>query len=122
MRTLFFVSILVSFSFLPSLENSFIEEKCESCSFGHTGDGLVKEREHVLKTRGQIEAKMVKIEGRRFRMGTKNKIYDEEEAPREVQVGTFEIDETEVTNQQFAQFVVAENYITDAEIYGFSFV
>ena len=42
--------------------------------------------------------------------------------PREVEVGTFEIDETEVTNQQFAQFVVAENYITDAEIYGFSFV
>jgi formylglycine-generating enzyme len=41
---------------------------------------------------------------------------------RRVELGPFRIDPTAVTNAQFAAFVKATGYVTDAERYGFSFV
>jgi formylglycine-generating enzyme required for sulfatase activity len=42
------------------------------------------------------------------------------ETLKEVQLSPFEIDATEVTNQQFARFVQATHYVTDAEKKGYS--
>lgn len=47
---------------------------------------------------------------------------DGEGPVREVSVNAFYIDATTVTNLQFAEFVKATRYITDAERYGWSFV
>ena len=40
---------------------------------------------------------------------------DDEKPAHEVTVGQFEMDETEVTNAQFARFVEATGYVTTAE-------
>jgi formylglycine-generating enzyme required for sulfatase activity len=66
---------------------------------------------------------MVLIPGGTFRMGSEGKFdtpygmkFFPEEAPvRTVTVGPFWIDETEVTNDQFAAFVAATGYVTFAE-------
>ena len=42
-------------------------------------------------------------------------VYAEEGRPRQRSVAAFEIDATEVTNAQFARFVAATGYVTDAE-------
>jgi formylglycine-generating enzyme required for sulfatase activity len=49
-----------------------------------------------------------------FEMGT-HAIYPEEGPPQQVTIGALDIDPTEVTNQQFAAFVAATGYVTDAE-------
>lgn len=51
-----------------------------------------------------------------------NKMVDGAQPRKLVAVGNFLIDETAVTNQQFADFVSATNYKTEAELYGWSFV
>jgi formylglycine-generating enzyme required for sulfatase activity len=68
---------------------------------------------------------MIKLSGGPFLMGTQ----DEEGFPadgegpiRRVELSPFRIDPTAVTNAQFAAFVKATGYVTDAERYGFSFV
>lgn len=48
--------------------------------------------------------------------------FDGEAPQRVVELATFDIDETPVTNAQFAQFVDATGYTTDAERYGNSAV
>jgi formylglycine-generating enzyme required for sulfatase activity len=55
------------------------------------------------------------IESGRFRMGSDN-FYPEEAPVRIVRVDSFWIDETPVTNAQFAAFVAATGYVTLAEI------
>jgi len=57
---------------------------------------------------------MVEIPGREFTMGS-NRFYPEESPARRVQVSSFWIDETPVTNRQFAEFVTASGYVTEAE-------
>mmetsp|Transcript_27305 Transcript_27305/g.37669 ORF Transcript_27305/g.37669 Transcript_27305/m.37669 type:complete len:368 (+) Transcript_27305:338-1441(+) len=68
--------------------------------------------------------RLVAIEGGWFQMGTDNWPYsDDMEGPsKKVYVESFEMDETEVTNEAFAEFVAATGYTTDAEKYGWSFV
>lgn len=44
-----------------------------------------------------------------------NPVYQEEGPPRRVEVAAFDIDATEVTNAQFARFIDATGYVTDAE-------
>lgn len=56
----------------------------------------------------------VSIEAANFRMGA-DRSYPEEGPARMVSVGDFNIDRTEVTNSQFAQFVKETGYVTDAE-------
>ena len=57
---------------------------------------------------------MVRIDGGSFRMGSEEH-YREEGPVREVTVGPFLIDRTEVTNDAFAAFVAATGYVTTAE-------
>lgn len=57
---------------------------------------------------------MVYIEGGRFTMGD-DRFYPEEGPPRERQVKGFRISRFEVTNRQFARFVEATGYVTEAE-------
>lgn len=56
----------------------------------------------------------VSLPGGRFTLGAAG-MHDEEGPPREVTVGPFSIDRTEVTNDQFAAFVAATGYVTLAE-------
>jgi sulfatase modifying factor 1 len=60
---------------------------------------------------------MVKIPGGTFMMGANNDQASPDEYPRhKVTVNDFWMDETEVTNRQFAAFVKATGYITTAEL------
>ncbi len=59
---------------------------------------------------------MVFIKGDTFEMGADNNQADKDEYPKhKVKLDGFWMDVTEVTNEQFAQFVKATNYITTAE-------
>jgi formylglycine-generating enzyme len=59
-------------------------------------------------------AGMARLEGGRFTLGSDSG-YAEERPVREVAVDGFWIDRTEVTNAQFAAFVKATGYVTEAE-------
>lgn len=68
---------------------------------------------------------MTLIEGGTFFMGTDSKegFKEDGEGPvREVEVSSFLIDKTVVTNAQFHQFVEDTDYKTEAEQFGWSFV
>lgn len=68
---------------------------------------------------------MVAIPGGPFRMGGNDpdSFADDGEGPvRVVEVAAFHIDAKAVTNAQFAAFVKATGYVTDAEQFGWSFV
>lgn len=58
---------------------------------------------------------MIQLPGGSFSMGSE-RFYPEEAPLRQVKVGAFWIDETPVTNAQFAAFVAATGHITFAEI------
>ena len=67
----------------------------------------------------------VRIYGGAFEMGTLDTSgfpADGEGPVREVRVGTFRIDATAVTNDQFASFVAATGHQTDAERFAWSYV
>ena len=57
---------------------------------------------------------MVRLEGGQFTMGTYG-FHPEEAPPRSAEVGSFWIDRYEVTNAEFAAFVAATGYVTQAE-------
>ena len=57
---------------------------------------------------------MVLIKGGHFQMGARA-MRSEEGPPRSIQVGDFWMDATEVTNGDFARFVKATGYVTQAE-------
>lgn len=63
------------------------------------------------------QAGLIRIPAGRFRLGTEHG-YAEEFPGDEVDVEAFWIDQTEVTNAQFASFVAATGYVTDAERQG----
>jgi len=68
---------------------------------------------------------MVQLDGGAFLMGTESDegFRDDGEGPiREVVLDPFWVDETAVTNEQFAAFVKATGYVTEAEHFGWSFV
>ena len=70
-------------------------------------------------------AEMVAMTGGKFRMGTDDEtgFADDGEGPvREVEVSPFLIDRSAVTNAQFAEFVSATGYVTEAERFGWSYV
>lgn len=62
----------------------------------------------------QCPQNMVWIEGGKFYMGSNNH-YPEEQGAEDVRVSGFCLDQYEVTNAQFAQFVTETGYITQAE-------
>lgn len=67
---------------------------------------------------------MVLLAGGAFLMGSNDTTFpaDGEGPVRKVTVSPFWIDKTAVTNAQFAQFVEATGYVTEAERFGWSFV
>eukprot|EP00658_Telonema_sp_P-2_P036260 TRINITY_DN26269_c0_g1_i2.p1 TRINITY_DN26269_c0_g1~~TRINITY_DN26269_c0_g1_i2.p1 ORF type:complete len:428 (-),score=78.06 TRINITY_DN26269_c0_g1_i2:377-1660(-) len=66
---------------------------------------------------------LLKIPAGEFTMGTDNPGVpgDGEEPARRVYVESFWIEETEVSNEQFARFVAATNFTTESETFGWSF-
>lgn len=64
--------------------------------------------------RPDVKAAPVSLPGGRFILGS-DKGYADEAPPVAVRVEAFQIDRTEVTNAQFAVFVKATAYVTDAE-------
>ncbi len=68
----------------------------------------------ILAGVASAQAEMVRIEGGRFQMGSADH-YREEQPVRWVDVKSFEIGRTEVTNAEFAAFVDATGYVTKAE-------
>lgn len=72
-----------------------------------------------------FKEKMVHIPAQTFLMGTNSQegFPSDGEGPiRKVKIDSFYMDVTTVTNEEFARFVEATGYRTDAEIYGWSFV
>ncbi|MFB6174286.1 MAG: formylglycine-generating enzyme family protein [Halobacteriales archaeon] len=70
-------------------------------------------------------SRMVRLPGGEFTMGTDDDIgfEDDGEGPaRRVTVDPFHVDQHAVTNAEFARFVEATGYTTEAEEYGWSFV
>ncbi|MDE2768307.1 MAG: formylglycine-generating enzyme family protein [Chloroflexota bacterium] len=68
---------------------------------------------------------MARIRGGEYRMGTEDRSgfpADGEGPVRAVRVDTFRIDITAVTNAQFAEFIAASGYRTEAETFGWSYV
>ena len=68
---------------------------------------------------------MVHLEGGTFLMGTEDEIGypDDGEGPvREVTVNPFHMDQYAVSNADFARFIEATAYETDAEKFGYSYV
>ena len=57
---------------------------------------------------------MVRVPGATFLMGAKG-LHREEGPPRRTWVDPFWIDRTDVTNAEFARFVAATRYVTEAE-------
>lgn len=93
------------------------EKRCE-CDDGHLG----KPFERVSK--GSTD-KMVRLVGGTFLMGTEDGIGypDDGEGPvREITLDSFYIDQYTVTNADFARFIAATNYETDAQKFGYSYV
>lgn len=66
--------------------------------------------------------RMVPIEGGTFRMGNDLSPHADQRPAHDVRVGPFRMDEHEVTNRQFAQFVEQTGYRTTAEQRGWSYV
>jgi len=60
----------------------------------------------------KVEAPMIAIPAGEFTMGSDQGV---ERPPHAVSVDAFEIDQFEVTNEQFEKFVAATEYVTDAE-------
>ena len=68
---------------------------------------------------------MARIRGGEYRMGTEDRSgfpADGEGPVRAVRVDTFRIDIAAVTNAQFAEFIGASGYRTEAETFGWSYV
>jgi formylglycine-generating enzyme len=63
----------------------------------------------------QKHAGMVRIPGGRFWMGTTHAEFEDARPVHQVEVKTFWIDRTDVTNEEFARFAKATGYITIAE-------
>ncbi|MEO1778536.1 MAG: formylglycine-generating enzyme family protein, partial [Pseudomonadota bacterium] len=67
---------------------------------------------------------LVRLRGGRFEMGTRDTFFPEdgEGPPRRVRVKPFAISATAVTNAEFAAFVAATGYVTEAERYSWTYV
>ena len=79
----------------------------------------------TVSGRGEAGTDMVELPGGTFLMGSEDADYrpeDGEGPVREANVDAFEVDPTAVTNLDFAEFVDATGYRTQAEVIGWSYV
>ena len=82
-------------------------------------------RDDATETPGPTKhrtGRMVFVAGGTFRMGNDLARDSDEHPAHEVSVGPFTMDEHEVTNRQFAQFVAQTGYVTTAQQRGWSYV
>ncbi len=87
-----------------------------SCSNGNLNSAEATEVSSLDNTKINAPENMVHIPGGTFLMGGKSIQADKDELPRhEVTVDGFFMDETEVTNEQFSEFVRETGYITMSE-------
>lgn len=107
-----------------SKRNEYSTEACASSQSRSHGGGQYHGAAIFEATRGSTEG-MVRLEGGSFMMGNE----DEEAWPgdgegpvREVTLKPFWIDATTVTNAQFAAFIEATGFKTEAEKFGWSYV
>ncbi|WP_454879369.1 formylglycine-generating enzyme family protein [Sphingobacterium detergens] len=85
-----------------------------SCCVGEnipTRAGMIKSQ--LAKQSSNATGKMVLIEGGKFLMGSSN--FEDSKPVHTVELHSFYMDEHEVTNAQFAQFVKETGYVTVAE-------
>lgn len=79
----------------------------------------------IAEGAGYIDARFSEVPGGRYRVGYEGPLAhpeDGEGPERDIELSSFEIAETTVTNAQFAAFVAATGYVTDAQRHGDSFV
>lgn len=132
---------LVIFTTLVAFSNGATEEASEEacqkspggeCGCGtkatsrlSAGDTPTHEERHAYSraANGQRD-NMVLIDAQTFTMGTDKPVFaaDGEGPARNVTVDAFYLDVTEVSNSQFAEFVAATGFVTEAEKFGNSFV
>ncbi|MBB6634910.1 formylglycine-generating enzyme family protein [Cohnella thailandensis] len=94
-------------------------------SFGRLKANKASQAEPEKGGTRREEPPMVYLSGGVFLMGTEDKEgfpSDGEGPVREVEVAPFYIDKYSVTNAEFAIFVEATGYVTEAERYGWSYV
>ena len=100
------------------------ESGCAETLGGGSNGGKALAENIVFANAGSTEG-MVALEGGCFLMGTEDADAwpsDGEGPVREVRIAPFFLDRTAVTNAQFAAFVEAVNYVTEAEVFGWSYV
>lgn len=86
-----------------------------SCNQGNKPGEQPTEVLPAKKTAGPVEPKMIHIHGGTFKMGTDDPSFPDSRPVHEVTLKDFWIDDHEVTNGDFQQFVDATHYITVAE-------
>lgn len=93
------------------------------CVVGREERGGKKVAVEVKGVKGSTEG-MIRLSGGSFLMGSEDKSFpsDGEGPVRKVSVNAFYIDRYTVSNAQFASFVEATRYVTEAERFGWSFV
>lgn len=94
--------------------NASKKDTCISCKtpsrIGVLKQSLQQDSNQIT---GNDSAKMIRISGGTFNMGSTN--FEDAQPVHKVTVNSFWMDEHEVTNAQFAKFVAATNYKTVAE-------
>ncbi|SNZ12529.1 Formylglycine-generating enzyme, required for sulfatase activity, contains SUMF1/FGE domain [Natronoarchaeum philippinense] len=105
------------------------DHECCAASRSGAGRGIDRGSENSAGDSENSEtgdtARMVKIPGGEFRMGTDSDVgyeADGEGPARTVDVDEFYVSSHAVTNAEFLEFVRETDYTTDAERYGWSFV
>jgi sulfatase modifying factor 1 len=103
--------------------NSRSEGGCCSPSRG-SSSGVHEPRTAAVRASPASSSGMVSLPGGVFVMGSDDQLAypDDGEAPREVEIVAFLIDACAVSNAQFAEFVAATGYVSEAEEFGWSFV
>ena len=95
------------------------------CAPERCGSEKKSETAEITQTNNISNDGMVRLSGGSFLMGTEIRdglLADGEGPIREVTLNPFLIDVTPVTNAQFAQFIEATGYRTEAEQFGWSYV
>lgn len=96
------------------------------CTASRGTDGNIKDHHNIQPViKSGSNNGMIELEGGVFKMGTDTKdgFPEDGEGPvREVKVDPFLIDQTTVTNEDFAEFIRSTGYKTEAEKFGWSFV
>ncbi len=85
-----------------------------SCCVGEnipTRAGMIKSQ--INKLNSHVSGKMILVKGGQFLMGSSN--FEDSKPLHQVELTSFYMDEHEVTNAQFAQFVKETGYVTVAE-------